>query len=781
MQGAPLALSGNERERVERVDRLVASGTAGLPSLIELLDEPSWSVRRAVVSGIASLGEASIAPLCHSLKTDRKSEARIAATVDALVACAADVTAAVSALGADPDPAVVADVAQILGRRRDPKAVPTLALLARHADDNVAVASLEALGRIGGRAAVDPLVAAVRSGSFFRTFPAIDVLGRSGDPRAVEPLAELLTQPHFAMEAARALGKTSDRAAVEPLMKLLARAGESAARVAVQALADLQARHRERFGNAQPIDAAILAADPERRQVHRLVQALSGAEVSEQIAVCSVLGALGGDGAASALSQFLDGPEEVADAAAAALRKLGRGSDWALVRALVEGDSARRRALLPIIGRGGAAQDIALCLSDPDAGVRALTAETLGRLGNHGAVPALFSALEDPDPIVGQAALGAIQALGSTVTERLALDAWKTGRFPVRRAALRILGYFGYPSALEPFLEALNEADPRLRDAAMQGLALLEDPRAFEALLKASASPEEKTRAAALRALGQAPLDDRATALLLRSLKDPDAWVRYYASQSLGRLQIEAAAGPIAELLGDEAGHVRASAVEALSHLQSDVAAKALRTAADSPEPDVRRAALVGLGLSRRLDGLPRLLAAAREADPSTRLVALSSLAGFDGAEVTAALGDACNDLDEGVRTAARGFLASQRGPEATRRLVALLADPALRPLVQPALSLPIEGRIEGLLLALQEADDERAPDLASALARMQLADGELALIEAMRSPNPAARKAAAGSLSVIGSRASLGVLQRASTDDADAEVRRVCALLLAQ
>ena len=781
MQSAPLALSGNERERVDRVDRLVASGAAGVPSLIELLDEPSWSVRRAVIAGIAALGEVAVGPLCQSLRTDRKSEARIAATVDALVACAADVTAAVTALAEDPDPAVVADVAQILGRRRDPRAVPTLAVLARHHDDNVAVASLEALGRIGGRAAVDSLVAAVRSGSFFRTFPAIDVLGRSGDPRAVEPLAELLFQTHFALEAARALGKTGDRAAVEPLMKLLGRAGESTSRVCVQALADLQERHHERFGNSQPIDAAILAADPERRLVHRLVQALTGAESFEQIAVCRVLGALGGEAAAGALSQLLDGAEDVADEAASALRKLGRGSDWALVRALVEGDSARRRALLPIIGRGGAANEIAVCLRDPDPAVRALTAETLGRLGNHGAVPSLFTALEDPDPIVGQAALGAIQALGSAVTERLALEAWRSDRFPVRRAALRILGYFGYPSALEPFLDALKEPDARLRDAAMQGLALLEDPRAFEALLKAAADPAEKTRAAALRALGQAPLDDRATAQLLRALGDADPWARYYASQSLGRLQIEAAAAPIAALLHDEAGHVRASAVEALSHLTSDVAAQALRTAADSNDPDVRRAALVGLGLSRRLDGLPRLLEAARSEEPSTRLVALSSLAGFDGDEVTKALANACNDADEGVRTAARGFLASQRGPEATRLLVGLLADPKLRPLIQPSLSLPIEGRIDGLLSALQTADDERAPDLASALARMQLADAELALIEAMRSPNAAARKAAASSLTVIGSRAALSVLQRSSTEDPDAQVRRVCALLLAQ
>ena len=73
--------------------------------------------------------------------------------------------------------------------------MPALVALSRHADDNVAVAAIEALGRIGGRAAVESLVDAVDSGNFFRTFPAIDVLGRSGDPRAVAPLTALLDEP----------------------------------------------------------------------------------------------------------------------------------------------------------------------------------------------------------------------------------------------------------------------------------------------------------------------------------------------------------------------------------------------------------------------------------------------------------------------------------------------------------------------------------------------------------------------------------------------------------
>ena len=87
----PLTLSGVERVRVDRVDELVAIGAAGVPALVELLEEPSWSVRRAVVAGLGALGDLAVGPLCQSLRSRRVNEAFIAATVDALVASTGEV------------------------------------------------------------------------------------------------------------------------------------------------------------------------------------------------------------------------------------------------------------------------------------------------------------------------------------------------------------------------------------------------------------------------------------------------------------------------------------------------------------------------------------------------------------------------------------------------------------------------------------------------------------------------------------------------------------------
>jgi HEAT repeat protein len=775
-------LSDAERARAEEVDRLVALGPESLPPLLGMLTDPSWVVRRAVVAGLAAMGDAAVRPLCELLATRRDNEARIAAAVDALSASTGRAEAVVEeVLARHPDPAVAADAAQVLGRRRREAAVPALVALMGHADDNVAVAAIEALGRVGGRAAVESLVAAVKSGNFFRTFPAIDVLGRSGDPRAVEPLALLLQQPSFALEAARALGRTGERGAVGPLARLLASPGDAVVRVAALALGELQERLRERAGADVPLEP-LLRREAPAGAPRRLVQSLSGADTSEAVALCRVLGAVGTEESLPALFARLDAAPAVARAAADALKRLNRESEAPLLQALREGGSAQRKALLPVVGRTSAVYEVVRCLDDADPEVRALACDALARLGNTTVVERLFRLLEDPNPRVAQAASGAIQALGSTEARALALKAAASPRAPVRRAALRILAYFGHPDSLPAFLAALGDEDVRVREAAIQGLPYVEDKRALEALLEVARGPDAKARGAASRALGQCGTSDpRVQASLLKGLRDADAWVRYFACQSLGKLGFAPATGQLAALLSDEAGQVRVAAVEALSHLDTPQALAALRAAARAEEPDVQRAALIGLGISGHEEDAPLLLEALATPDTATRLVALSALAALRAPAVLPTLSQAAADADEQVSTAAVGFLSARPEQEATEVLVGLLSSPAARERALSALAVPATGRVSGLRAALEGASDELAPLLTSVLARLQRHDATAALLDALKAGTLAARKAAAGTLSAVGTPPAMAALREAAAGDPDPGVRQVCSLLLSQ
>ena len=51
-----LALSGSERQRVERVDALTAAGSGSIAQLLDMLADTSWTVRRAVIASLAALG-----------------------------------------------------------------------------------------------------------------------------------------------------------------------------------------------------------------------------------------------------------------------------------------------------------------------------------------------------------------------------------------------------------------------------------------------------------------------------------------------------------------------------------------------------------------------------------------------------------------------------------------------------------------------------------------------------------------------------------------------------
>jgi hypothetical protein len=133
------------------------------------------------------------------------------------------------------------------------------------------------------------------------------------------------------------------------------------------------------------------------------------------------------------------------------------------------------------------------------------------------------------------------------------------------------------------------------------------------------------------------------------------------------------------------------------------------------------------------------------------------------------------------VRAAAIGFLSTTPGLDTTRALIDLLRTTDVVGSVVAALSVAVEGRAEGLSLALETADHETAPALTSALARMRRPDASSALIAAMAMPNVAARKAAATALAAAPSREVLAVLRRAADSDPEPQVRQICALLLSR
>jgi HEAT repeat protein len=773
----PHTITDAERARIERIDRLVALGPTSTDELIGALSDSSWTVRRAVVAALASLGDEAAGPLCAFLRDSRDDENALAAAVDALSSSIGpSVNAHVIALASTRSPAVVSDVAQILGRRRAAEAIPLLASLAHHQDDNVAVAAIEALGMIGGTIAVDPLIRVIEMRRFFRTFPAIQVLARTGDPRAIEPLAALLTDDTYRLEAVRALGRTGSALAIAPVTSLLRSPSDAIARVVAVALADLLER-AEWAGTAEHVARVLRTALAP--WLGRFVGALHGADPAERAAIATILGAAGDASMLATVTALLD--DGVARAAATrALRQLD-ASDDELVAALATGDSIQRATLLPLVRSSAAAPLVRVLLRDDDAEVRARACEALARIGDRATARHLFEALGDPSPRVTHAAISALSALGAPDTEERALEAVRSEDPAMRRHAIRLLGTFGFASAFEPLRAAIADHDRRIAELAVVSLGSVDDPQVDVVLAEVASSPDGGLRAAAMR--GAVHRGGSASEhLLARGISDPEPWVRYYAAQGLGRIGGDDLARPtrlLVERLRDPSPQVRIAVIEALSHLPCDEAWDAVCRAATSTDPDERRAGLVGVRLQGRPLATAILLDAARSPDPATRLVALAGLATRNEPSAIAALDAAIDDTSPEVREAALSLLADRDdGPAAAILIERALTSEHDHP-VHQMLSRPGAARIAAILSRLATADDRAAPVLVAALARMHDTTATAALFDALALANSAARAAAAGALAAAGTDDGVRAVRQLAAADPDPDVRRVCRALL--
>ncbi|MES1175510.1 MAG: HEAT repeat domain-containing protein, partial [Myxococcales bacterium] len=598
--------------------------------------------------------------------------------------------------------------------------------------------------------------------------------------RALPTLLGLVADPLYASEAVRALGRLGDSSAVPMLIEHLSRSPASLVCAIALALESIHEVSERRFGTGIAVERALLAS-PKVAEVRRqLALALKRADPSEQSALGRTLAWVGEESTVPALLDLLRAPSDVAKVAAASLKRLGAVAEPQLVLALRAAGTELRRVLIPILnGKRAARDELMACLGDEDPTVRALACDALARTSDPAAVPSIFGLLCDPDARVAQAALGAIQSLGSGETKRLALEAARSGDLRLRRAALRVIGYFGYPEGLDALTEGSLSSDEKLRDAAISGLPFIEGPEAVSVLLTASRHESPRTRIAAVRALGHTTGEPGVRERLRLALTDSDAWVRYYACQSLGRLHDDPSTEAIAALLSDEFGQVRVAAVEALAHLRGPDAFSVLSGVLASEDVDLYRAALVALGLSKRAEALPYLLNALSSADTATRLVALSALAELGAPAALPAIARATRDSDEGVRVAATGFLATHVDPRATSELIQLLIDDPSRQDLVRALARVQPGRAAVIAAALSGADDALATALVAALARSQSDGALLEIRSALQSPNDAARRAAASALIGMQDTDSNPALERAALSDADAEVRRICGTVL--
>ncbi len=493
------------------------------------LDHPALSVRLAAQRALAAQSQETEGPLLASLRGRGARRSRLHAlwALDAIGTMAA--RQAIREALTDADAEIRSQAARSAGIRRDRQPSAALTGLLRDASPICRRAAAIALGRIGDRGVIWPLLAAL------------------GDP---DPFVDWSIR-----RAIRALGTPEAGTLADALVDLRRR--ESALRLCdewwsvVVARALVMARERSCEAAWRSRLVATLAS------LYRCYPEWTG---------------------------YWFGPTPLAG------ERPRKTSEWepegmtevfeGLVAALDDPAPAVRRSAiggLADVGPRALPRLRAALRRERDPANLALLVQAMGRLGDRESVPVLRGLLKDPrgDEQVRAAALDVIQAAGGpnarVVLREVARDA--AAPLPLVARSISALGREGFlsPGELETYLD---HADPTIRIAALTGLGSPSTPSICRAIIGRLDDPCAEVRLVAIRRAGS--LKIRAAIPRLLELSG-DAAFRAEAISALAAVPDPAGMDVYLKALDDRAPDVRRAGDAALNAIR-DLVAETLRS-----------------------------------------------------------------------------------------------------------------------------------------------------------------------------------------------------------
>ncbi|MFO0556802.1 MAG: HEAT repeat domain-containing protein [Polyangiales bacterium] len=551
-------------------------------SLLALLDDPDWRVRREVALAIARAHDASalIGPLVDSV--ERGDVARRNAAMEALRHIGPSVAPTLLARLNLVGPTARRFLVELLADVGDAGAVAALEQLLSGDDANVAHAAAESLARIDAPSAQAALTRALDNPEAVVRLAVLQAFAARRRPlqwALLEPLTRDLICRRAALLAA---AYTPEPEAFDAILRALSQGGPLASsavialghRVELVSQSDLSQRLSERSIADVLVDIAERATSVDARRA--ALQCIAIARRPESIAV--VLASIDSPETMSAGEAALEAFDAQAlPVAVRCVDSLGQVAALAMLRwARAHDAKGHDDALVRLAERwldGGARSvvlwDTIASLGDQDA-VRRLAERVVARaatLDPHevgAAITASIARFADVAPVYRRVA--PVSAIGVLVAAALA-----KAHLPVDEPAL---------------YEALSSGDATIRSGALRALAEL-DPRAMsEAVAFALADEDPSVQTVAAELLGRR---GEGRELLVASLSASDPRVRRAAAAAVARWSD--GAPRVRTLLDDPEPSVVLAALEALGdrissdelvaltrHDDADVVAQALAT-----------------------------------------------------------------------------------------------------------------------------------------------------------------------------------------------------------
>jgi HEAT repeat protein len=520
--------------------------------------------------------------------------------------------------GRQPDLDARVAAIELLGGPREDAPVDVLVgiMRDRSRDSSLRKAATSALGALGARAPIEPLIAvATNSEELALRVIAMWTLGGMNDRAPVELLVSALQDEnwHIRSAAAQSLAYLQEKAPIEPLIAAL---HDESAQVRCDALHALRG-----LGQRMPVDLIVSALTDQAMSVREAaLDALTGLGGAAPVGSMSrmlrdendfvqsdAIDALATCGFADALVTALHlDSDYLRMKAVEALGNLGtRAPLDALLTALQDPEFRVRCAAVAALAKRGdltLAQDALRGLARKNAGKRTSAVAALGALGERAPLDPLLAALHDGDRFVRMAAVRALGQVGSAAPVEPLIAALCDQVPGVRQTAARVLGTQAERVPAETFIPLLSDSEENVRRAAVWALgqcgarvpveplvqairtggdfALAEvlgrqgERVPMEDLMSLAADPLPRHRTAAVRAFGAmgqaAPIEP-----LLALLREPEVAkgvVRAAAAEALGQVGNPVAVGPLIEALRDDDRWLRHNAALALGTIGDPVA-----------------------------------------------------------------------------------------------------------------------------------------------------------------------------------------------------------------
>lgn len=452
--------SGDVNKRIDAVRKLSTCGEPeAVAALVEMLDDPTYSVVMEATTALARIGTPCIQPLLRALNHPSERRKLYAASILRQVVPnwenwekKDEVVGMLIASLSQRDPAVRRVAVEELADLGHWRAIKSLASALSDDSSEVRQAAAQGLMKLldaleqapplpvaGGRAflaaeavpalievmcknrpssreyetavrtlarigsgALDPLLEMLSpQNNVAMRLAAVEALGFMRDPNALPHLATVLKDPSpgVRLSAARALGQYACRASADALLTALKDVDVNVRIAAAQSLLQVE--------SGSQLSVAIPG----------LLGALRDRAPSIRRNAVSLLAAIGDPRAAGDLVLALnDRDEEVRKAATEALVRIGKKAASHLIGALRDRNPAVRCSALQVLGKIGlreAVVYVTALLKDPDSSVRATAAEVLKMFADENCVPAFVEALSDLSPAVRGRAAGALADLSA--------------------------------------------------------------------------------------------------------------------------------------------------------------------------------------------------------------------------------------------------------------------------------------------------------------------------------------------------------------------------------